>query len=71
MEDATKRLREGIRSIVRERSHIQREEKKAIASIKKLALKNKNSAAKILAKDVARLRNQVAFDFTNSMKCLS
>ena len=48
------------RYIEREMKRLQREEPKILSEIKKLALKQLHGPAKIRAKDLARLRNQVS-----------
>ena len=48
-----------VRQIDRERVKLQNNEKKMLEEIKKLAKKNQHGPARILSKDLIRMRNQV------------
>jgi charged multivesicular body protein 2A len=52
-------LRRSVREIERERISLQQQEKKIIVEIKKSAKQGQMGAAKILAKDLVRTRNQI------------
>ncbi|CAG9329537.1 unnamed protein product [Blepharisma stoltei] len=52
-------LKKAQRELDRERSHLQLEEKKLIAEIKKLAKQNQISSVKVMAKDLVRVRKQI------------
>eukprot|EP01115_Flamella_aegyptia_P003186 TRINITY_DN151_c0_g1_i1.p1 TRINITY_DN151_c0_g1~~TRINITY_DN151_c0_g1_i1.p1 ORF type:complete len:245 (+),score=74.31 TRINITY_DN151_c0_g1_i1:72-806(+) len=52
-------LRRSIRELDRERAHLQTQEKKLILEIKKMAKANQMSAARIMAKDLVRTRQQI------------
>ena len=53
-------INKSLRHLERERSKMEREEPKILNDIKKLAQKGLHGPAKIRAKDLARLRNQVS-----------
>jgi len=61
------------RTIERERTKLQQNEKKLMTEIKKMAKEGQHKAAKILAKDLVRTRNQVSNYFTmnSQLKALS
>ena len=51
-----KAIRQGQRKLEREIKNIEKNEKKMMGEIKKMAQKGQHAAAKILAKDVTRCR---------------
>jgi len=59
LRQSKRQINRGIREIDRERVKIQSQEKKIIAEIKKLAKQGQLPSAKVLAKDLVRMRNQV------------
>jgi len=59
MRENQRLLQKSMREIDRERTSLQNQEKKIIIEIKKLAKQNQMGAAKIMAKDLVRTRNQV------------
>ena len=54
--DATKGLKKEVRSIDRQRKHMEREEAKLIAEIRRKAKSGDTQTAKVLAKNLVRLR---------------
>ena len=59
LRQSKRQINRGIREIDRERVKIESQEKKVIAEIKKLAKQGQLPSAKVLAKDLVRMRNQV------------
>lgn len=55
-----RKIERSMRHLERERKKLEREEPKILTDIKKLAQKGLHGPAKIRAKDLARLRNQVS-----------
>jgi charged multivesicular body protein 2A len=59
LRQSKRQITRGIREIDRERVKIENQQKKVIAEIKKLAKQGQLSSAKVLAKDLVRMRSQV------------
>lgn len=59
MRQSKRQINRGIREIDRERVKIENQQKKVTAEIKKLAKQGQMPSAKVLAKDLVRMRNQV------------
>lgn len=59
LRQSKRQINRGIREIDRERVKIESQQKKVIAEIKKLAKQGQMPSAKVLAKDLVRMRNQV------------
>lgn len=59
MRQSKRQINRGVREIDRERVKIESQQKKVIAEIKKLAKQGQLPSAKVLAKDLVRMRNQV------------
>ncbi|CAG9321497.1 unnamed protein product [Blepharisma stoltei] len=59
MREHRRGLKRAMRELDRERTHLQMEEKKLIAEIKKLAKQNQIGPLKVMAKDLVRLRRHV------------
>ena len=59
LRQSKRQITRGIREIDRERVKIESQQKKLIAEIKKLAKQGQVPSAKVLAKDLVRMRNQV------------
>lgn len=59
LRQSKRQITRGIREIDRERVKIENQQKKVIAEIKKLAKQGQIPSAKVLAKDLVRMRSQV------------
>lgn len=59
LRQSKRQITRGIREIDRERVKIENQQKKVIAEIKKLAKQGQLPSAKVLAKDLVRMRSQV------------
>lgn len=60
MRESKRKINRSVREIDRERTRLQAQEKKTIVEIKKLAKANQMASVKILAKDLIRIKNNVA-----------